>query len=479
MYLAHFGLTEAPFRITPHPDFFYAGAQRGEILAALRYALSYEDGIIKVTGEVGTGKTMLLRMLIEQLPADVLPVWLANPGLTPDDLLQSIATQIGAGSGTATAPGALLDAIQHRLIALFADGRRAVALVDEAHAMSSAALDQIRLLSNLETPRQKLLQIVLFGQPELDEILATRRMRPLRERITHHFVLTPLNRREQDAYVAHRLHAAGYRGRMPFTRPALWALARAARGMTRRVNILADKALLAAFSEATHDVGFRHVRLAIRDAGLHLFRPTWLALAAGIGLALLLGATSLALLKPLKPATPPGPIKVMPATPAAPVTPPVARPSPQPAPRLPLEPLLGHGLASRIDDSRRTLATTDGSQWCIQLLAADPRNADKLDRFAQRLESAATGQPVLVYAAPGAPVGRIGIVWGIFGSRIEAGKALATLPGWARTGSPYARTIASIRPATVAPTQDIGLPPMNSVNIQSAPHFSQESRPRP
>lgn len=193
MYLEHFGLREAPFRITPHTEFFFAGANRGATLEALVYAITAGEGLVKVTGEVGTGKTMLCRVLMERLPETVETIYLAVPSLTRDEMLIAIASELGiATQGASTTQ--LLRGLQDRLIALHAEGRQVVALIDEAHAMPLATLEEIRLLSNLETGKEKLLQIVLFGQPELDEHLNLPHMRQLKERITHAFNLAPCPR---------------------------------------------------------------------------------------------------------------------------------------------------------------------------------------------------------------------------------------------------------------------------------------------
>ncbi len=265
MYLDHYGLREAPFRLTPLTDFFFTGAQRGATVDALVYAVSHDEGIVKVSGEVGAGKTMVCRVLIERLPDTVDTVYLANPSLAPDALLQAIATELGLSLGSDRA-GALLGAVQDDLVRRHGDGRRVVVLIDEAHAMPPASLEQIRLLSNLETGRHKLLQLVLFGQPELDTLLATRDMRPLKDRITHHFRLSPLAPDEVAAYLDFRMHAAGYRGPAVFSPAAARQIARIAAGLTRRVNVLADKSLLAAFSQNRHVIAPSHVTAAAQDA---------------------------------------------------------------------------------------------------------------------------------------------------------------------------------------------------------------------
>ncbi|TVT77734.1 MAG: AAA family ATPase [Denitromonas halophila] len=265
MYLDHYGLREAPFRLTPLTDFFFTGAQRGATVDALVYAVLHDEGIVKVSGEVGAGKTMVCRVLIERLPDTVDTVYLANPSLAPDDLLIAIATELGLSLGSERS-GAVLGAVQEDLVRRHADGRRVVVLIDEAHAMPAASLEQIRLLSNLETGRHKLMQLVLFGQPELDTLLDTRDMRPLKDRITHHFRLSPLAPDEVAAYLDFRMHAAGYRGPAVFSPAAARQIARIAAGLTRRVNVLADKSLLAAFSQNRHVIAPSHVTAAAHDA---------------------------------------------------------------------------------------------------------------------------------------------------------------------------------------------------------------------
>lgn len=265
MYLDHFGLNEPPFRITPHTDFFFGGANRGATLEALLYAITNDEGIIKVTGEVGSGKTMLCRVLMERLPDAVETIYLANPSLSRDEILFAVADELklNTDAGRTTR---ILRVLQEHLIGLFAKGRRVVVLIDEAHAMPKETLEEIRLLSNLESNRHKLLQIVLFGQPELDRHLNKPDMRQLKERITHGFRLEPLVRGDIDTYIDFRMRAAGYRGPKLFSAGAVRVVARASEGLTRRINILADKALLAAFASGKHAVTETEVRRAVRDS---------------------------------------------------------------------------------------------------------------------------------------------------------------------------------------------------------------------
>jgi type II secretory pathway predicted ATPase ExeA/septal ring-binding cell division protein DamX len=266
MYNEHFGLKRAPFRITPDTKLFYPGGNRGEILEALIYAVTSGEGIVKVVGEVGSGKTMLCRMLEERLADRVDIVYLANPSLSPEDTLHAIALEMKLDVDPEANRLQVMHVLQERLLEKHAGNRQVVVFVEEAQSMPIATLEEIRLLSNLETNRDKLLQIVLFGQPELDENLGKAEIRQLNERITHSFYLQAFTPEQMREYVNFRMRAVGYRGPDIFRGGAYRRMARASEGLTRRINILADKALLAAFAEDTFDVGKRHVRIAINDS---------------------------------------------------------------------------------------------------------------------------------------------------------------------------------------------------------------------
>ena len=304
MYLEHFGLNEPPFRITPHTDFFFDGANRGATLDALIYAITHDEGIVKVSGEVGSGKTMLCRVLMERLPETVTIVYLANPSLSRDDILYAIADELRLEVAENSRTSVVMRVLQDQLIKSYGEGRQVVVLIDEAHAMPADTLEEIRLLSNLESNHSKLLQLVLFGQPELNDILARPDMRQLKERITHNFGLEPLVRDDIANYLDFRMRAAGYRGPSIFSAPALKLIAHSSLGLTRRINIIADKSLLAAFSAGTHLISAKETQAAIRDCefseatygsrGGERKRWLWLGLAAAAvilaGLAILMPA---------------------------------------------------------------------------------------------------------------------------------------------------------------------------------------------
>lgn len=289
MYLEHFGLNEPPFRITPVTVFFFSGANRGEILDALIYSLSEAEGIIKVSGEVGSGKTMLCRMLLERLPKHIETIYLANPSLSREEMLYAIADGLGL-SIAGERVGVIMHNIQNKLEEKSREGKRVVVLVDEAHAMPPDTLEELRLLYNLQVGNFKLLQIILFGQPELNAKLDQPNMRQLKDRIVHHFHMQPLSRNILESYLMFRMRAAGYHGPNIFSPNAVKLIADASNGLMRRANILADKSLLAAFVEDTYYIKAHHVQAAMRDSELKPARalPGKKLMMGGAAAALLL-----------------------------------------------------------------------------------------------------------------------------------------------------------------------------------------------
>ncbi|MFY9328016.1 MAG: AAA family ATPase [Georgfuchsia sp.] len=269
MYLAHFGLTELPFGITPDTQYIYSATAHQEALNTLMLAIESGEGFVKITGEVGTGKTLLCRKFLSMLEEPYVASYIPNPQLDPRALLSSVAEELGAPQeGEARH---IIKSINQRLLSLADEGRTAVLCIDEAQTMPQLTLETLRLLSNLETEKRKLIQIVLFGQPELDKRLAKSAVRQLRQRIVFHYRMPPLKRRELDAYLSHRLSIAGYHGALMFSLMARRALYRGSGGTPRLVNILAHKSMLAAFGEGRPTVGFRQVFAAVRDTeGAHL-----------------------------------------------------------------------------------------------------------------------------------------------------------------------------------------------------------------
>jgi MSHA biogenesis protein MshM len=297
MYYAHFGLSEAPFRITPNTEVFFAGAHRGAILDALIYAISQGEGIVKVTGEVGTGKTMLCNMLQSRLPPHVETVYLAHPSVSPEEILHAIAFELQLKVARDANRMEVMQALYAYLLARHAEGKQVVIFIEESQNMPIATLEEVRLLSNLETGKHKLLQIVLFGQPELDDNLRQPHIRQLRERITHSFTLPPLGMQEVGEYLMFRMRAVGYRGPDVFATNVVKRIAQGSAGLTRRINLIADKALLAAFSENTHTIQPRHVVAALRDSEFarddviaDIGRKRRLAMVAGVALVALIAA---------------------------------------------------------------------------------------------------------------------------------------------------------------------------------------------
>ncbi len=263
LYLRHFGLREAPFKITPTTEFFYAGGRRGEILHALQYAISSGEGIMMVSGEVGSGKTMLLRTLLEKLPEETDIVYIPNPSLSGREILYHICEELELQIDQNRPDTVRM--LQNYLIERSAQGRRVVAFIDEAQAMPDESLEEIRLLSNLETSRNKLLQIVMFGQPELDDKLRRQNMRQLRERITVSLTLEPFSHRDIREYISTRLRAAGYNGGQLFADDALKLIAAISQGLSRRINVLADKSMLSAFTRRSFSVDYGDAKRAAQD----------------------------------------------------------------------------------------------------------------------------------------------------------------------------------------------------------------------
>jgi type II secretory pathway predicted ATPase ExeA len=459
--MEHFGLSEPPFRITPHTDFFFEGADRGTTLEALIYAILHDEGIVKVSGEVGSGKTMLCRVLMERLPAHVETIYLATPSLARDEILYAIGDELDLKLADRRMTVALRE-LQEQLIRLYAAGRRVVILIDEAHVMPDETLEQVRLLSNLESNRHKLLQIVLFGQPELDATLAKTSLRQLRDRITHGFRMRPLAEPEVAKYISFRMRAAGYRGPEIFSPRAVSLIARAASGLTRRINILADKSLLSAFTENSHAVADRQVRAAIADsefAAVRKPRRPAAFIAAALAGGLLAGAAIQWFVssRPVPasasvPVAAPAPAAVLPVAPdpaaaatVVPAQPPPQTPplvetakSPEPPPRqLSAEQqrrLAGYSaggqqlLRSRIAATRDLLDRAPGERYSVELFITDNTDPARMERFLLRARELVPLERVFVIPMTSAGSYRLRVIYGEFETREEALEAERRLP---------------------------------------------------
>jgi general secretion pathway protein A len=298
MYLEFYGLKEAPFSITPDPRYVFLSERHRDALAHLLYGIGKggSGGFVQLTGEVGTGKTTLCRLLLEQLPEHTRVALVLNPKLSPVELLETICEELKLDiAGRKGSLKALVDTLNIYLLDAYAQGLRVVLIVDEAQELSTESLEQVRLLTNLETPTQKLLQIILLGQPELRDKLHQPELRQLAQRITARYHLMPLDRGESEAYVRHRLAVAGT-ARSPFSRLGVRALYRRSGGVPRVINVIADRALMAGFAREQDSLGEQLVDRAADETlpgnaryWLHRYRR---GLAAAAVLILVVGAAS-------------------------------------------------------------------------------------------------------------------------------------------------------------------------------------------
>jgi MSHA biogenesis protein MshM len=304
MYLEHFGFNEYPFTLTPDTSYFLASNHHQAALNTLLVAVHTGEGFIKITGEVGTGKTLLCRQFLTQIDSinatlaqpQFVTAYIPNPYLTPHSLMLSLADELGIALDSGVDQHQLLKTITNALMAFADRGRQVILCLDEAQAMPTETLEALRLLTNLETEKRKLLQIVLFGQPELDQKLQHHNIRQLNQRISFHYQLGTLNRSELEQYIEHRLKIAGYLGRPIFTRRAIAALHTASQGIPRLINILAHKSLMLSFGTGEHRIGPRQIGVAADDTeAAHKIRHPWPYFA--IAVIILATATGWGILK--------------------------------------------------------------------------------------------------------------------------------------------------------------------------------------
>jgi general secretion pathway protein A len=264
MYNKFFSLREKPFKLVPNPEYYYVSRSHEEVMAHLKYAISEGEGFVEITGEVGTGKTTLCRVFLDSLDDATEVAYIFNPRLGPAQLLKTIADELGV-AGPADDTKTLIDALNTYLIDMKTAGKTVVLLVDEAQNLTRNVMEQLRLLSNLETNRSKMLQIILVGQPELGELLDSYDLRQLAQRITLSCHLSPLSFREVREYIEHRIHIASTKPQDLFTYPAYRLIYRYSEGIPRLINIVCDRALLTAFSRNKRKVSGAVVRAAIRE----------------------------------------------------------------------------------------------------------------------------------------------------------------------------------------------------------------------
>ncbi|MEM5550296.1 AAA family ATPase [Pseudoalteromonas neustonica] len=265
MYLSFFNLSEMPFTLTPNTEFFCALAPHNEAMQVLLTALEMGEGFIKVTGEVGTGKTLLCRKLLNQIEQDFTVAYLPNSYLNPDELRWALAVELGMDLNKELDQQALSQLINHHLLSLQQIGKKVVLLIDEAQCLSWDTLEALRLFTNLETESEKLIQVVLFGQPELDEKLANSRVRQLRQRIGFSYQLRAMTPAEVVYYINHRLQVAGFNGPQLFTQQLGLRIAKASRGVPRLVNVLCHKVLLQAYGDGVNEIKMLHIYSAVKD----------------------------------------------------------------------------------------------------------------------------------------------------------------------------------------------------------------------
>ena len=295
MYLQHYSLSEPPFTLTPDTDFFFNYNSHQQALNVLLVALQGGEGFIKVTGEVGTGKTLICRQLLNLLDENTITAYIPNPCLNPTALRMALAEELGLEFARNIGQHRLLKLITERLLELHRNDKQIVLLLDEAQAIPDDSLEALRLLTNLETEKRKLLQVVLFGQPELDVRLAQRKFRQLKQRIVFSYQLQPLTRCALGEYVRHRLQVAGYQGPTLFTARAIRQLHCSSRGIPRLVNLICHKSLMAAYGSGCAQIRRAHIKRAASDTEDVLkHKPRWLAVATG--LAGLIALTSAGLL---------------------------------------------------------------------------------------------------------------------------------------------------------------------------------------
>lgn len=449
MYYTHFGLYQPPYKITPDTGAFFRGADRGDILNALVFAIKNGEAITKVVGEVGSGKTMLCRMLQEKLSNDIEIAFLSNPNIEPEDILPAIAMELGLRIHEDGITNRLhvLKTLEQYLLDKHANKKQVVVLVEEAQGMPLASLEEIRLLSNLETNQHKLLQIVLFGQPELDQNLSASHVRQIKDRITHSLYLPPIKLDDIREYLLFRLKHAGYSGPNLFSKSAVWLIAHFSKGLMRRINILADKALLAAYAQNATIISWNHVLAARGDSefshGLHYTNRNilfGLAAAISIGVSVLLLANisnterMLASTKTLIPLSiPKSSFTSLPSL----------------VENSPIPPLSSQATSSLFTQRRNAtanwLATTKPTDYSIQILLATTDSEYKIEELLRQPEVKPYLTEIFISKSQLGKTTMFNVLYGGFTSVSKATEALNQLPKLLLESQPYIRNMRDIQ----------------------------------
>jgi len=446
MYLEHFGLQRPPFKITPDTSMFYSGNNRGAALEALKYAIASGEGIIKVVGEVGSGKTMLCRMLEVELIDDIDIVYIANPSLSPENILHVIAFELKLDITSESSKLEVMQLLQNHLLEKHAKNKQVVVFVEEAQSMPFETLEEIRLLSNLETNNDKLLQMVLFGQPELDEKLRHNSIRQLKERITQNFYLDPFPPQDVYKYLNFRMRAVGYHGPDIFSPRMARNIERKSSGLTRRINILADKALLAAFSDDGHDIKSKHISMAAKDSdfGQEL---KWQVMAKAvifisiISLAIWVGTLLPDKLQSTGKNPEQNPQAALPLiSPAKPV----GLKSNTHQAFTPLNPV-NFSLTQHLIKTDLWLKNLPDQNFTIQLTLIDSRLEKDIKRFLTHTSHYLNLRDIYIYEV--SIRGRLlyGVLYNKYVERAIATRQLQQLPPWLKKSKPYLRTIKGIK----------------------------------
>jgi len=443
MYQEHFGLNRPPFKITPDTSLFYEGNQRGAALEALIYAIKSGEGIIKVVGEVGSGKTMLCRMLEVRLSNDVDVIYIANPSLSPDNILHVIAHELQLGVNNSMSKVDVMQRIQAHLLKKHANNRQVVLFVEEAQSMPIETLEEIRLLSNLETDENKLLQMVLFGQPELDEKLSVPHIRQLKERITQSFYLSPFPPDDTLQYLNFRLRAVGYKGPDVFNKKTAGAVKKYSNGLTRRMNIIADKSLLAAFSEGSHTVTASHIKSAAQDSEfkktannkkIMLFIGVFTLLVAALGAGIYIGKQNAAEQnKPIKMSS-------------------LEMASPEADQNMvddvkqdTVGDYVSGLIADRIEKTQLWLDAAADDHYSIQLFMARTSDADKVESFLNDVPETLDFSKVYIYETVINGRAWFSVLYDDFGTQDNAINKLDKLPSSLKVSDPYLRRISALK----------------------------------